>query len=88
MSEQKGVRKRKLKILFKPQASIRTISLPDILAEGLVVGEGAVVLVAEDVVNVLHSPVIQELGRRLRLLDETIQHERLLERGSFPSFPY
>ena len=43
--------------------------LPDELAEGLVVGEGAVVLLTEQVVDVLHAPVVQQLGRRLGLLD-------------------
>lgn len=47
------------------------IHLPDELAEGLVVGQGAVVFLSEDVVDVLHAPVIEQVGRRLRLLRET-----------------
>ena len=42
--------------------------LPDVLTESLVVSERAVVFLTENVVNVLHAPVIQELGRCLWLL--------------------
>lgn len=38
------------------------VPLPHKLAEGLVVGQGAVVFLAEDVVDVLHAPVIEQLG--------------------------
>ena len=41
--------------------------LPDKLAEGLVVGEGAVVLLSEDVVDVLHTPSLQQLDGAFRL---------------------
>lgn len=36
--------------------------LPDKLAEGLVVGEGTVVFLSKDVVNVFHAPGLQQLG--------------------------
>lgn len=37
-------------------------SIPDKLTEGFVVGEGAVVLLGEGVINILHAPVLQQLG--------------------------
>lgn len=40
---------------------LRSIFVPDKLTEGLVVGESAVVLLREDVVDVLHAPVVQQL---------------------------
>lgn len=36
-------------------------SIPDKLAEGFVISERSVVLFTEDVVNVLHAPIIQKL---------------------------
>lgn len=51
------------------------VYLPDELAEGLVVGQGAVVFLGEDVVDILHAPVIEQLGRRLGLLQETNNHK-------------
>ena len=46
----------------------RPSCLPDKLAEGLVVGEGAIILLREHMVNVFHAPVFQELSRGFRLL--------------------
>lgn len=42
--------------------SPRSSCLPNKLAEGLVVGEGAIILLREHVVNVFHAPVFQELS--------------------------
>lgn len=41
--------------------------IPDKLAESLVVSEGAVVFLSKDMVDVLHAPVIQQLGGALGL---------------------
>lgn len=46
---------------------IKGLSSPDKLAEGLIVGEGAVVFLSKDVVNVFHAPGLQQLGGALRL---------------------
>lgn len=40
----------------------KCVYLPDELAEGLVVGQRPVVFLSEDVVNILHAPVIKQLG--------------------------
>lgn len=50
---------------------------PDKLAEGLVVGEGAVVFLSKDMVNVLHAPGLQQLGRAFRLrMNQGMQFNR------------
>ena len=41
--------------------------IPDELAESLVVGEGAVVFLSEDMVDIFHSPVVQQLSGALGL---------------------
>lgn len=43
------------------------VSSPDKLTEGLVIGEGAVVFLSKDVVNVFHTPGFQQLGGAFRL---------------------
>lgn len=42
---------------------VQACSLPDKLAESFVVGESAVILLCEDMINILHPPVFQELSR-------------------------
>lgn len=43
----------------KSVVTMKRVISPDELAEGLVVGEGAVVFLSKDVVNVFHAPGLQ-----------------------------
>lgn len=61
---------RTMKRLMKVHVNTTLMFLPDKLAEGLVVGEGAVVVLSEDVVDVLHAPGLQELRGAFRLRQE------------------
>lgn len=42
---------------------LKTCNSPDKLAESFVVGEGAVILLCEDMINIFHAPILQELSR-------------------------
>lgn len=51
-------------LFFAPESfQVQACSLPDKLAESFVVGESAVILLCEDMINILHAPVFQELSR-------------------------
>lgn len=58
---------------------ITSVHVPDKLAEGFVVSQRAVVFLGEDVVNILHAPVIQQLRWRLWLLQKQKYKNKLLK---------
>lgn len=55
-------------LLQKVFQTLKTCNSPDKLAESFVVGEGAVILLCEDMINIFHAPILQELSRWLWLL--------------------
>ena len=54
---------------------------PEELAEGLVVGDGGVVLLGEAVLHVLQAPFLHQLGGRLGLLVHAALQKDLYTRG-------
>lgn len=50
---------------------------PDKLTEGLIVGKRSVVLFSKDMINVFHTPGIQQLGGSLRLLEKFYNPKRM-----------
>lgn len=57
-------------VMTKAITTLKNSSLPDKLAEGLVVGEGIVVFLSKYMVNVLHAPRLEKLCRAFGLKGE------------------